>query len=943
MKIINQFTRRLLIGLVAVTFNSICSAQVSYQLQQPLPFDKSVHTGRLANGFTYYIRYNAEPKNRVVMYLVNKVGSILETQEQRGLAHFMEHMNFNGTTHFPKNQLVDYLEKAGVRFGADINAYTSFDETVYQLPMPSDNAEILRNGLQIMRDWAHGALLETAEIDKERGVILEEKRLGKGAGERMQRQYYPFLLNGSKYAERSPIGTDEVLTGFKPETLRAFYKDWYRPDLQALIVVGDVDVKEMERAIRDKFADLKNPAPEKARANYAVELTGKNRYMAVTDKEMTSTVAEIIIKSKGKEIRTGADYRNSMIEALFNQMLDQRLNEIRQKPDVPFLQGSAGIGGFIGGLKSFTAQAVTKPEKGGLEKAFKAIWREAFRLREQGFTEVELTRAKTNYMNSIENIFKEADKVKSGSYVNEYVQHFLKGESAPGLPFEYQFVKAKLPGIKLAELNYAARSLIKDTDRDVLVLAPEKDKANLPDESTINSWLKEVAAEPMQAYQEASSLQPFLTKTPVPGRIVKEATDPEFNITTLTLSNDVKVVLKPTTYKNNQVLMSAFAPGGTNLYSDQDYQSAANAAGLINFFGAGNYSPVALSKYFTGKQIAISTGIGETSQQISGGSTTKDLPAMLELMYAYLTEPRKDSAKFASIISNAKAGLINRKNDPSSVFQDTSAAILSNYNVRKTGPSVEKLSQISLDRAYEIYQERFGDVSGFTFIFTGSFKPDSIKGFIEKYIGGLPAKHTPAKINDLGIHIPPGIVSKTVYKGTEPKATVQLYFSGPFQYTLRDRIELDALREALSLRLIARLREDEGGVYSPSVTAHSVKIPSGRYVFTVSFGCSPANVEKLITSTLDEIEQLKTLGPPQVNVDKLITETLRQRETYVLTNEWWHSSIYESLQNGESLQDLDDYVPVLKSIDPSAIKVAAQKYLSGKNYIKLVLMPENMK
>lgn len=941
MKNINQLSRIILTSLLLVpALSYVCSGQHQTNPNAFLPLDKQVLTGRLANGFTYYLRRNTEPKNRVVMYLANKAGSILESPEQLGLAHFLEHMNFNGTTHYPKNQLVDYLEKSGVRFGADINAYTSFDETVYQLPLPSDDPQVVKNGLQIMRDWAQEAMLEESEIEKERGVVLEEKRLRKGVGERLQRQYYPFLLNGSRYAERLPIGSEQVIKTFRPETIRSFYKDWYRPNLQALIIVGDVDMVSMEKEIRSKFGDLRNPLKEKPRTVYHAELTGKNRFMALSDDELTAVSAQVVIKSQASVLQTAADYRKAIIRALFNQMLSQRYRELMQLPDAPLQQGSAGMSEFMAGLSAYTATMVAKPGQDGLEKAFKAVWRETMRVEKLGFTSAELRRVKSNYAVSMDAAYKEASKIPSESYVKEYLDHFLKGSASPGIAFEQQFVQTQLRGISLDELNSTAKLFIKNTDRDILVMGPSRDKVFLPDEATVNKWLSELEEETLQPYSEVRNEKPLLMHAPVKGKILKEEKNALLGITTLSMSNGVKVVLKPTTFRNNQVLLRGSAPGGTNLYGDKDFQSAANAATIIGSFGAGNYSNTELSKFLTGKQLGVRTGMSETSQQVAGSSSSVDLKAMLELLYAYFTEPRKDSTQFTGIISRSKASLANRGDDPASVFQDTSAAVLGGYHVRKTGPTVQKIEQISLDRSFEIYKERFGDASGYTFTMVGSFLPDSIKGMLETYLGGLPASGSAAGIKDLGLHIPGGKISKTVYKGSEPKASVQLLFSGSFDFNDKNMIALEALKDALSFRLLERLREEEGGVYSPSASVGFSKLPAARYTFSVSFGCSPQNVEKLIASALEEIQQLKSAGPPQANVDKLIAESLRQRESYIQSNDFWLQYISGTLQVGEELTSPEGYNAILKALTPEALKTTARRYLGGENYIRLVLMPE---
>lgn len=905
---------------------------------QTIPFDAVVRTGKLANGFTYYIRHNEEPKNRVVFYLANKVGAVLEDDDQQGLAHFMEHMNFNGTAHFPKNELVNYLQKTGVRFGADINAYTGFDETVYQLPLPSDNPEIVKNGIEIMHDWAHGATLDETEINKERGVVLEEKRLGKGAADRMRTRYFPVILNNSRYASRMPIGTDEVLNNFKPEAIKRFYQDWYRPDLQALIVVGDIDVDLMEKTIRAKFADLKNPAKERPRTKYVVPLTGKNQFIAVTDKEMTITTAEVMIKQPEVPLHTAAEYRTSIMRTLYNQMMGGRYAELQRQSEPSFLSGTAGISGFMGGLDSYNLSVTAKP--GELEKGFKAVWRENERAKRFGFNATELARAKTAYQNQLESALKEKNKTVSESYVREYLQYFLQGTASPGIDYEYQLAMKDLGGITLDELNTMAKTAIKATDRDILLMAPEKDKLALPTEVIFNTWIKEVEAENITAYKDETSTESLLKQEPVAGKIVSESKDAALGITALTLSNGIKVLLKPTDFKNNEVSFAGFAPGGTSLYSDAEYQSA-SAANIIPAYGAGNYNTTELSKYLSGKQLSVQISIGERSQNIGGGAVNSDLEAALQLMYAHITEPRKDSLMFQGMISRSKAGLANRLNDPNSVFQDTISAVLSNYNIRRTGPSVEKINLVNLDKAYAVYKERFADESGFTFVFVGSIDMVAIRPLLEKYLASLPAKGKTEQAKDLHIDIPPGVMEKMVYKGTEPKATVNLVFSGAFDYSFENKLKMDALKETLQIRMLERLREDESGVYAPGVRMITAKLPDGRFSMTITFGCAPQNVNKLIASALDEVNKIKTVGPLQVNVDKFKAENQRSMETALKTNGFWLSYLSGQLQNREKLDQVDHYTQQLSLITPADVKEMADKYLTGRNYIKLVLLPEN--
>ena len=904
----------------------------------PLPLDPAVRTGKLSNGFTYYIRRNTEPKDRATLYLVNKVGSVLENDNQQGLAHFMEHMSFNGTTHFPKNELVNYLQKAGVRFGSDLNAFTSFDETVYQLPIPTDDAEVFNNGIQIMRDWAQEATLDPVEIDKERGVILEEKRLGKGADQRMQEKYLPVIFNNSRYAQRIPIGTEEVLKNFKPETLRQFYTDWYRPDLQALIIVGDINVDAVEKMIKTKFGDLKAPKSSLKRIQYTIPLSGQNQFIAVTDNEYPYTVLQVFVKQPELVIKTSADYRKSLQRSLFNQMLADRYNELSKQADPAYIQGGANMGALLAGLDVYTAFIVAKP--GELENGFKAVWRETEKAKRFGFTQSELDRAKQSILINMESALKEKDKTASENFVNEYMQYFLKGEAAPGIDEEYKLVQQQIPGITLAEINDLTKQCISDVNRDVVIMAPEKEKGNLPDKVVVDKWIKSIQDEKLTAYVDQVSDKPLVAKIPAAGKVVAEKKLNELNVTELTLSNGVKVVLKPTDFKTDEIKFNAFSPGGTSLYNETDYQSAANAANIISNSGLGDFTANELPKLLNGKIVEVSPYISERAEGIRGYSAPKDLETALQLTYLYFTEPRKDTTIYKGFISRSISGLANRANDPQSVFSDTISAVLGNYNIRRTGPSVTKVEQINLEKAYSIYKERFADASDFTFTFIGNFEVEQIKPILEQWLGSLPSIKREEQAKDLGIHIPAGLIQKTVYKGSDQKATVRLVFSGEYVYNEDNNIQLEALGEVLQIKLLDRLRELEGGVYSPSARTNYTKFPKNRYSITVAFGCAPENVGKLIAATMDEINKIKTTGAEAGDIQKVIAEDTRTTETQLKENGFWLGYLSKSFENNDDPKEILEYIESLKNVTPQSVKAATATFLSGDNLVKLILLPE---
>jgi len=912
----------------------------SIAISQVIPLDTAVHTGVLPNGFTYYIRHNEEPKKRVELYLVNKVGSVLEDSSQQGLAHFMEHMNFNGTKHFPKNELVDYLQKSGVRFGADLNAYTSFDETVFQLPLPTDDTAILHNGFQIMRDWAQDALLDSTEIDNERGVVLEEERLGKGAGERMQRVYWPVMLNHSRYASRLPIGKEDILKTFPYDAIRRYHHDWYRPDLQALVVVGDIDVVKTEALVRELFGSLANPEQELPRTKYEVPLTGANQFAAVTDKEMPQTDIQILIKHTATRLITEDDYRHSMKTQLFNIMMGARLDELMQAPNPPFVQVQAGIEGFLGGLDIFSFDVV--PKEGYYDSAFQQGWAAIERVKRFGFTGSELQRARQIYLSGMEASYAERNKNSSANFVGEYQRLFLNKEASPGMAWEYAFVKNNIDHITLDDINGVVKDYIKDINRDVLVLAPEAQKSNLPDSAAVAGWMSSVASSQLTAYNDEASNKPLLDKLPVAGKIVSEKKLAGVGAVEIVFANGAKVVLKPTDFKNDEIKFSAFHNGGTSLYPDKDFQSAANAD-IIAGMGAAGFNPVQLNKLLAGKRLNVTPYVGERAEGFEGLAAPSALTTALQLIYAYCTAPRKDTTLFNNIISNSKEELVRRYSDPSNVYKDTCTYVLGGYNYRRSAPTIAKLAQIDLDKAFEIYKERFSDANGFTFVFVGAFNIDSIKPLLAQYIGGLPSKHKTSAAKDLGIHIPAGIITKKVYAGTENKATLRMVFSGDYTFNAENNLLLQALNEAIQIKFEEVLREKEGEVYSPSIQVSFNKYPRNRYSFQAYLGCAPTNVDHLASLVLSIIDSMKVNGPGDAAVEKFKAEFARQHELQLRNNNYWLNYLFNQYYNNDNVDEVNSYNKQLDAITPAAVQAAAKQYLTGKNVIELVLLPENVK
>lgn len=906
-----------------------------------LPFDQEVKTGKLANGFQYFIRKNVEPKDRVTMYLATKVGSILETEKEVGLAHFMEHMNFNGLKHFPKNELVNYLQNAGVRFGSDLNAYTGFDQTVYQLPIPSDDPELLKNGLQVMRDWAQDALLTEEEIDKERGVVLEEMRGGRGAQQRMRDQFLPVILNNSLYSNRLPIGTEENIKNFPYDVLRTFHQKWYRPDLQALIIVGDIDVAAMENEIKRLFGDLKSPENPTERVEHKVPLIDQNQFIAVTDPEMTYTIGQIYIKHQEEKIKTVRDFRRGILKSVYGSMLNARLSELGQSANPPFIQASVGISGFMGGLDAYSAYFVAKPNE--FENGFKALVRELERVQKYGFTETEFQRSIANLQKRNETTFIERDKKKSESYVNRYLNYYLEEKPALSDEDSYNLYNQLLPTLTLKEVEEIGKEFYLDINRDIIIMAPDKEKANLPDENMVNTWFAEVENEDIAAYEDKVSDLPLLSNNPKAGSIVSSKDIADIAVKELVLSNGVKVVLKPTTFKNDEILISAFSPGGTSLYSDNDYFSASRAGELVNSSGVGQLNIFELRRYMTGKNVNISPYINERSEGISGYSDKEGLSTAFEMIYGYFTEPRIEDDVFQSTIMKNLSMISNQESDPNFVFRKAITESLYNGNIRRVPTTEEGVNKIDKERALAIYKERFADASDFVFTIVGSFTEEDIKPYLENYLAALPALDREEQAKDLNIYEPEQGFEKVVHKGQEQKAMTVLTYYGDYTYDKIENLNMNALERVLSIKLIERLREEESGVYGTGARVSTSKYPKNRYSFTVSFGTGVDRYESLMVSALDEINKVKQEGPLASDLEKFKIEQRRQLELALKENKFWMGQISGAYQRDEDPTYINRYLDDLDKISVESVREVANKYLKEDKLFKFILLPDEEK
>lgn len=907
-----------------------------------IPNDPAVRIGKLPNGLTYYIRKNQEPKDRAELYLATRIGSLMEEDDQQGLAHFTEHMAFNGTQDFPKNEIINYLQKAGVRFGADLNAYTGFDQTVYQLPIPTDSADVFKNGFKILANWAGKVAMEGEEIDKERGVIIEEDRQrGKNANERMSKLLLPVLLKGSRYEHRIPIGKTDILQSFTHDKIRNFYRDWYRPNLQAVIAVGDFDVAAVEQLIKDNFSGLTNPANPRPRLNYDLPDNKVPLIKVITDPEQQYNVAMVMYKQHGSVSKTTADYKKKLMTSMINSMLQARLKEILDKGNAPFVfaQSSFGPyqGGLVPGVNALQTIAVTSTGA-ELEKGLTAALAENERAARFGFLQSELDVAAKNVLAGAEKQLKEKDKTPSAAFVQQYLNNFLTGAPVPSIEFIYGETKKALAEIRLTEVNQLVRTLITPENRIIIVQAPEKDKAGLPAEAALLAAVSN-AGKGVTAYVDNAVNKPLLENKPVAGSIVSQKEIPSVGITELTLSNGIKVLLKPTDFKNDQVIFSSFSKGGTSLASDADYESS-QLAGLIAESGVGAFNPTQLNKLLAGNTGRAGAYLQDFYQGFSGSASPKDLETAFQMVYAYATEPRKDADIFNKNMSDYRVMLGNKNADPNSVFGDTVQAVLSAYHKRAMPTNLEDLDKVSLDKAFDFYKERFADLGEQTFVIVGAFKTEAVKPLIETYLASLPAAGGKQDFVDLGIRSPKGRISKTVYKGLEDKASVRLYLHGDYEFNVANNTQLDALKAALEIKILERLREKESGVYSPGVGLSVEKYPNAHYYFSISFSCAPANVEKLIAAALDEVSKIRSDGATADDLSKFRSEEQRQTELNLRNNGFWLNYISNRLKNGEDLDQILNFKKELDAVSQESTKAAAQQYLNEDNYIRLVLMPQ---
>lgn len=926
---------------IAALLIFFCLPSFAQNLNSILPTDPNVIKGKLENGLTYYIRTNKKPSNKVELRLVVKAGSILEDNDQQGLAHFMEHMNFNGLKHFEKNELVNYLQSIGVQFGADLNAYTSFDETVYILPIPTDKPGNLETGFQIIEDWSHNALLTDKDINEERAVVLEESRLGKGANDRMLKKYFPKYASGTKYAERLPIGKDEILKSFKPDVIRRFYKDWYRPNLQAVMVVGDIDTAYALKMIKQHFANISNPANERERTYIVPTPRSKPDAMVVSDKEAISPQLSIIFPlTEEKEDVTLGDYRETLVRNLALVMLNQRLQDLAQSSKPPFPYASVGFDNLIHGYESFTASTAFSKE--GLEKPLMALTAELLRARDYGFTEGELTRAKSVMMAGMDKIYNERKTTNSSQYIEEYVRNFLTGETMPGLDNEYSYYKELLPGITLNDVAAMPKKWMSSLATFSLITAPQKSDLKLPSDAALLALTQKGLSQKVEAQQETEVATSLLKTIPQAGKVTAQQQEKDLDATTYTLSNGIKVTIKTTDFKSDEISLKGLKKGGTSNYGLADKSNAQYAVATAVSMGFGDFTPTQIDKIMSGKVASVKMGMTDIEDNVVGGSSIKDFESMLQLMYLRMTALRKDEELFDAYKMKQKQQLQFLAASPQVFFVDSVYKVLYQYNPLAPSPipHAKDFDAIQLDRALEIYRSEFGNAKGYHFFLLGNITAEKALPLLETYLGSLPTKGAQPTFKDNGVRPVAGHVMLDIEKGTEKQSLIVSLYHGERPYTEDFALRTQAVAEVLNIKVIEELREKLGGIYTGGFQAEVAKEPYPHYQIMMYLPCGPENVAKLIAASNEEIRNLKENGVPEKDLEKVKSQWREKHLVNVKENSYWSEKLEGILFWGEDKSHVLDYEKWMESLTSKDVQETAKILFDGKNEFLAELNPE---
>ena len=909
-------------------------------LKTPLPMDPKVITGKLDNGLTYYIRENQKPENRAIFFLSVDAGSVIERDDQLGLAHFTEHMGFNGTKQFPGNTLINELEKKGIIFGRDINANTGFEATQYYVNLPTDDPELFNMGLKILDGWAFNLLMTENEIDKERGVIIEEWRVYQSADERMFEKMMPILFKGSQYAKRNVIGTLESLENFTYQSIRDYYKRWYRPDNMAIIVVGDFDGKEMEKQVKDFFTINDKPTTPLDRPYYVIPDNKEPIIVILTDPEATGTEFEISFKQPKTDILTYGDYRDDIITDLVAQMLNARLDELAEKKTNPYNYAYAYYGSYWS-KKNDAFQIWGSSKEGKTLASLELALYELKRIDQHGFLETEFNRAKTEYYANAEKAAKEEDKTNSVNHSYSYSRGFLNKVPVVGSAINFEIVKEYLFDITLDEINKMAQTFITNENIASVITMPEKEKLKVPTEKEVLALINKFNNINTKKYVDNVSTLPFLAKNPTSGKVTKRTANEKFDYVELQLSNGATVIIKNTNFKNDEIRLAAFSPGGSSLYEANVLPNASFAASVINDCGIGNYSPADYSKFMMGKNYSVYANIGTYEETIGGSTAPKDLETFLQHLYMIFEAPRKDKEVFDRNVAQWKEQIANYENNPDYQYSKFSAKVRYPNNPRMIFMEEKTIKAMNLDQMFKIYNERFSNATDFTFIFVGNIDIDKSIPLIEKYIGGIPAGKK-EKIINRDFPMAKGVVNETIYFGLADKTLLGHFTSLPYEWNTDNNMANSVLNNVMNIKMTENIREKLGGTYGARFSLSPNKIPVEKIAMTISLGCQPERVDEMTAEIWRTIDEVIENGPTQIDLDKAKEQMIRTFETGIKENYNWTSWLKNWYDQQTPIYTLEEWKAKVNTFTINDIKKAAQ-YMKHDENVRTILMPEAKK
>ena len=907
--------------------------------EKPIGVHPDLRKGVLPNGLTYYIMKNEMPKNVMSIRLATQVGSILETEEERGLAHFVEHMAFNGSTNFKKNELVDYLEKTGTRFGPDLNAYTSFDETVYMLDIKANDKDMVNKGLLIFEDWAGRLSFDGDEIDKERGVVIAELRGSLGARDRMGKEIYPVVFKGSNYAQRLPIGLESVVQNASYETIRNFYKKWYRPELMALIIVGDINVDEMEAEVKKRFSFLKSPANPVARKRESLPLEiGKNVKIA-SDKEANMTIVELAYRHRSKDIKSENDYKERIVRSLYNNMISSRLSEYTKKPDAPFTNAFTGYGKSVGDIDTYRSTAFTTTDK--IAAAVQALVIENRRVQLHGFAETELNRAKSAILKSLEKAVSEKNQVESRIHASRLVSHYLQNNPYLSAEQELEIAKKFLDEISLNDMNSTVQKWIRPNDWILTVMAPQAADKPLPTESHLMTVVENAKKENPEPYRDIMIPSKLLMEAPMKAFLNYEKFHIRTGIYEWVFSNGARVFFKPSQLKNDEVIFAAQSYGGTSLLNNEDLLHSELSTSIVSKSGVGQFTSTQLEKFMADKIIRLNPYLSQYVEGFSGVSSPKDMEDFFQYLNLYMRFPMMYDNEAQAALNEQKAFRQNDMKNPDYYFSFMANKIKTGDHPRFRYTQIEDLDKIDLYRSFKIFKERFKCPEDFVYVFAGNIEPKILIEYIATYIATLEPCNEQEKPFFIKTE-PDKSQSKYVfYKGTAEKATAEGNYQGEFPYTSRDNRIMNIAVAIANIKLRERIREDLGGVYGIRMFGNADKF--GDW-FNVSFRytADPEKLEMLMTESLKVLDTLILFGPKEDDIEKVKAQQLQGWRVDSQQNRWWVSNILSKVMDDEDFNAilLEDLEAFWATVTKDEIRDMIRRVMDPTKLIKIMMYPE---